>query len=83
MKVRKDILDKLYAAIDEVTDMLYEGKDIAFGNVMEARDELECGKTYEELGRNQEIVTHSVIGEVHSMDEVYVINEVSKFHGET
>jgi len=83
VKVRKDILDKLYAAIDEVTDMLYEGKDIAFGNVMEARDELECGKTYEELGRNQEIVTHSVIGEVHSMDEVYVINEVSKFHGET
>jgi len=83
VKVRKDILDKLYAAVDEVTDMLHEGKDIAFGNVMEARDELECGKTYEDVGRNREIVTRSVIGEVHSMDEVYVINEVAKFHEET
>lgn len=54
--VRKDILHKLYEAIDEVTDMLHEGKDIAFGNVMEARDELECGKTYEDLGRNREII---------------------------
>lgn len=55
VKVRKDILDKLYAAVDEVTDMLHEGKDIAFGNVMEARDELECGKTYEDIGRDMRL----------------------------
>ena len=55
VKVRKDILDKLYAAVDEVSDMLHEGKDVAFGYVMEARDELECGKTYEDIGRNMRL----------------------------
>lgn len=55
VKVRKDILDKLYASIDDVIDSLHNGKDIAFGNVMEARDELEGGKTYEEIKENMKL----------------------------
>ena len=47
--VRKDILEDLYKAIDEFVDMLEKSEPIAFGNVMQLRDELESGVRYSEL----------------------------------
>lgn len=48
IKVRKDILEKLYSAIEEQEHASGNEDDITLGNIMEARDELQAGKTYEE-----------------------------------
>ena len=48
--VRKDILEKLYAAIKVQEQIIGEGdfENVRFGDIMIARDELQAGKTYED-----------------------------------
>jgi hypothetical protein len=48
VKVRQDILDDLYAAIEEVADQAGRGEDIRFGNVLQLADELKANKRYSE-----------------------------------
>jgi Cdc6-like AAA superfamily ATPase len=49
VKVRQDILDDLYAAIEEVADQAGRGEDIRFGNVLQLADELKANKRYSEM----------------------------------
>lgn len=51
VSVRKDILEAMYKAIDEYTEQISElpSSEWRFGKVIMLRDELEAGKTYEEI----------------------------------
>ena len=50
--VRKDILEKLYAAIKEQEQNWYGDEDVFLGTVLEARDELQANTTNDEIKEN-------------------------------
>lgn len=47
--VRKDILEDLFKAIEEFTEQLANGGQLAFGNVIQLSDELQAGVRYSEM----------------------------------
>jgi hypothetical protein len=65
--VRKDILEKLYAAIKVQEQIIGEGdfENVRFGDIMIARDELQANTTYDEIKENskqEDFTIHGLVG---------------------